>query len=246
MRIITGFHRSGTSCIAGALFKTKAVQMGPQEGMIGPHPSNEKGHFENLDIVNLNDAILRANFSSWREKMRPKIDQIPANFATIVNEIYTKYGIDFTVKDPRFCVTLGVWKSVFTAFVTKAVVVLRPPAECVMSLNRRNGIEPEEGFSMWKWYTTDLVKNLSSEASGKDTSIPALWVNYSDFLEKPKAGLLRILSFLGHSQINPASLEAACAMPEARLRHETGKEIETPAEIKNLYDEVLCLTKPKI
>lgn len=56
--IITGMHRSGTSLIANWLSST-GLNLG--ENLIGPTPGNIFGHFEDVDIVEFHEELLRYN-----------------------------------------------------------------------------------------------------------------------------------------------------------------------------------------
>ena len=64
---VLGMHRSGTSCLTGSL----------QQGglFLGKHHTwneyNRKGNRENQDVVNLHEAIFKANGLDWKHPLRP-------------------------------------------------------------------------------------------------------------------------------------------------------------------------------
>ena len=59
--IITGMHRSGTSLVA-SLLQEAGLSIG--ERLLGPSAGNRKGHFEDVDFVELHEDILADNGAS--------------------------------------------------------------------------------------------------------------------------------------------------------------------------------------
>lgn len=60
--LICGMHRSGTSLV------TKCFEIfgyGLGDTLMEPNEDNPKGFFEDLDVVQINDELLRANGSYW-------------------------------------------------------------------------------------------------------------------------------------------------------------------------------------
>ena len=55
--IITGIHRSGTSLTA-SLFQSVGVNIG--ENLVGPEYGNIRGHFEDIEFVELHKRILQS------------------------------------------------------------------------------------------------------------------------------------------------------------------------------------------
>ena len=219
MIVITGFHRSGTSAVAGALHAA-GVKMGPLSEFIGPHPSNEKGHFENLRIVNINDAILRYNRSTWNNVIGP-VKAVPKMFGETVNELVREHGTDIVVKDPRFCLTIGVWKDHLASLVNKVIIVVRNPVECAMSLQHRDGMSMDDAFFLWNRYIRDLLAHTAG--------LPRHFIAYEELLGDPKSVLMKALSFVGGAVPQPC-FEAACGFVEGRLKHNRAGEYKLPDE----------------
>jgi hypothetical protein len=65
--VVLGMHRSGTSSAAGTFIRLGAAA--PRH-LIAPNPGNERGFWESRVIVDLNDAILAAVGSDWRDWRR--------------------------------------------------------------------------------------------------------------------------------------------------------------------------------
>src|SRR2546428_275536 len=104
--------RSGTSMLTGVL-SDNGFWVGEEEDLLAPSTANEKGFYEDLGIVNLNDRILHEAGGSWDvpppeeivatvgQAFRPEISQK-------LKEL-TKRRQRVALKDPRFCLTLESW-----------------------------------------------------------------------------------------------------------------------------------------
>ena len=62
--IVTGIHRSGTSMVAGILSKLE-IPMG-DGALMNPAPENPEGFFERVDVMQLNDSVLKRLGGSWQ------------------------------------------------------------------------------------------------------------------------------------------------------------------------------------
>ena len=62
--VVLGMHRSGTSSAAGALVRLGAAA--PQH-LMAPNADNERGFWESPVILDLNNAILAAGGSDWKD-----------------------------------------------------------------------------------------------------------------------------------------------------------------------------------
>lgn len=148
---ILGMHRSGTSCLAGAL-----EQCGLFLGDVrrtGSH--NRKGYFEPADVVRLHDHILALNGGSWH-RPPPKVDIHPVLYAQL------KEAADGLaarrpcgLKDPRLLL-IEAWEQV-PEVPTQCVGTFRHPMAVAASLERRNGLPVEAGLALWLDYNRRLV-----------------------------------------------------------------------------------------
>ena len=132
--IVAGFHRSGTSAAARLLHQA-GVHMG--DDLVGVRLSNPFGHYEDLAVVRLHEALLADNGRTWQvdEDLRPVVspprrEELCA-FAGGRQEGHRIWGF----KDPRVCVFLPVWKELLPE--VRVVVVFRHYAGAVASLHRR-------------------------------------------------------------------------------------------------------------
>lgn len=61
---VAGMHRSGTSMVARMIYNC-GVYLGPEPDLTHPTPDNERGLWENLDFMNLNNALLKELGGIW-------------------------------------------------------------------------------------------------------------------------------------------------------------------------------------
>lgn len=171
--IITGFHRSGTSAVARA-FHSAGVVLGTD--LIGAEPANPYGHFEDVEVVALHDALLASEGLTWKST-----DPV-ANRAPIAQAI-ERYRSErppaqhWGVKDPRICLFLHEWVEVLPD--ASVVFVVRPPGPSIASLHRRHarrhvfseGIDPSDlefwrdpdlGLKLWCHYHEQALPTLTT------------------------------------------------------------------------------------
>jgi hypothetical protein len=132
--IVAGFHRSGTSA-AARLLAQGGAHMG--DDLVGARLSNPFGHYEDVAVVRLHEALLADNGRTWQvdDEFRPLVS--PARreelraFAAGRRGGHRIWGF----KDPRVCLFLPVWKDLLPE--VRVIVVFRHYAEAVASLHRR-------------------------------------------------------------------------------------------------------------
>jgi len=149
--IILGSGRSGTSMIAG-LFSKAGYYSGDRP--INATFSNPLGYFEDAEINELNNKLIYIltkweKYDLFRKLFKPPIHSDRRAFwlippqpesenillpDTIVSEIkrYTT-KIPFCYKDPRFVITLDLWKNYLPDNV-RFIVVFRNPVKTIASI----------------------------------------------------------------------------------------------------------------
>jgi hypothetical protein len=159
--VVLGMHRSGTSSAAGALVRLGAAA--PQH-LIASNADNERGYWESPVILKLNDAILTAGGSDWKDWRKfdlNKIDALKANaFRARANEaLAEEFGdVGFAViKDPRMCRLMPFWGPVFAdaKWSVRALLPIRSPLEVGQSLYCRDGLSPAYGCLLWLRHVLD-------------------------------------------------------------------------------------------
>ncbi len=153
--VVLGMHRSGTSSAAGALVRLGAAA--PRH-LIAANADNERGFWESRVIVDVNDAILAAGGSDWKDWRRFSLESIDmataralrARAKAALAEEFGDAGLA-VIKDPRMCRLMAFWGPVFAEaeWSARALLPIRSPLEVALSLERRDGIGPASGCLLW-------------------------------------------------------------------------------------------------
>lgn len=180
--LVLCLHRSGSSATAGVLHLL-GIHMGDK--LLPATQYNQKGHYENIEFVQLNQEILHSVGSAWnkppsREKMAA------ANFPAIKLLTFIKNNRQpiWGLKDPRALLTFEVWKPYLeeAADITY-VFVHRPFDASVRSLANRD----HNGIGLATQILNPYLKNLYHYRH--TYGIPAekiIDVSYQDLLGDPK------------------------------------------------------------
>ncbi len=133
--VITGFHRSGTSITAKVLHGA-GLYLGDR--LMGANIDNPDGHYEDWDIVELHNKILRENSTSWQYDETSKLSvssEALESMRTIAHKrqaLNTLWGF----KDPRVCLFLDAWQTTIPNL--KVLIVYRHYSYCLHSLFKRH------------------------------------------------------------------------------------------------------------
>ena len=132
--IVAGFHRSGTSATARLLHHA-GVHLGDE--LVGERLSNPFGHYEDVAVVQIHQALLADNGRDWQidEELLPAISA--TRWEEMQSFIARREGGHplWGFKDPRVCVFLQAWKHLLPE--ARVVAVYRHYADAVDSLHRR-------------------------------------------------------------------------------------------------------------
>ncbi|MFT6436865.1 MAG: hypothetical protein ACJAVI_004937 [Candidatus Azotimanducaceae bacterium] len=250
--VVTGMHRSGTSAISGSL-RSLGMNFGDnlQERMANV---NEKGFFEDNDIVAFNDKLLSVLGRSWSSLSVITSQEFESPFVKALipeaSNIFSKKLslIDnFACKDPRFSILLPFWREIFTAnsLDTTLIVAVRNPISVVNSLAKRDSFEREKAYYLWMYYTYSSVLGCKDHTT--------ILVDYDSFLESPQENLNRLRKLLRVGSI--ASIKNFLAdsdFIDSNLRHSTlsvqdaGRDPSCPSEAVEFYRALLDLANQNI
>jgi hypothetical protein len=149
--LIVGMHRSGTSCLAGAL-----EACGLWLGEVGRGDKwNAKGSREHDPARLLNDRILEDGGGSWSAPP-DRIAISPAQraaMAAIARELSARAPAG--LKDPRVALLLDDWRAAIGA--PSLVGTYRHPVSVAASLARRNQMPAAAAHALWCRYNEPLV-----------------------------------------------------------------------------------------
>jgi hypothetical protein len=158
--VVLGMHRSATSLMAKGL-NDAGVNMG--EHLLGKHESNPWGHFEDIEIMQLNEAILKAAGGSWDRP--PSEEQILAQRQAFDERIHALVKANDANVDPDY--PLWGWKDPRTTLTIKLYLphLTNPyfffcfthPAKVGISLHERDGTDIEWGTALAREYNRRLL-----------------------------------------------------------------------------------------
>jgi hypothetical protein len=154
---VLGMHRSGTSCLAGSLHR-QGLYMGE---VTPPRPGNRRGHFENFDVMHLQDELLESSDGAWWGP--PETVAWKPEHYEEARTILARHGGRpvWGFKDPRTLLTLEGWRALVPDL--ELVGIFRHPLRVARSLNSRGGMRLEKGLELWEDYNERLAA-LHAEA----------------------------------------------------------------------------------
>lgn len=186
---ITGMHRSGTSLTASWL---EGCGLTIHNGnLIEAKSSNPKGHFEDMDFVNLHSSMInnfQPNSHGWKifTKENLLFDKSHLSRAfQIVSERNNSSNV-WGWKDPRTTLFLEEWKSIIPEM--KTILLWRKSLPVVQSLLRRakqsnNNILSITMFNAYRLWST---QNKAVISYRKKFSEDSILLSIQDVLENDK------------------------------------------------------------
>ena len=199
--VILGMHRSGTSLLA-RMINSKGVFTGDK--MLGKSDSNIYGHYEDLEVLKINEKVMKCCGGDW--KHTPDV----LHATSILNQIRLRFLSDYVhdyirtvmykhdnyaFKEPRTTVTFNFWKkNIPSEYDIKIIGIYRRPQGVVNSLMKRDGMNPLLALKLWKEYNLHLLRHIKA--------YPSILISYEDIMmEMPEVtGLIN--SFIEGSDIN--------------------------------------------
>lgn len=192
--IVLGMHRTGTSAVSGVL---RLLGAAAPKRLMAPRATNARGNWESQAVVRLDDAILQAGGSHWRDWSPFDGHRIPPDAlaeleAQAAATIAAEFGEESLVllKDPRMCRLMPFWRRVLDRVGCEPTIVIpvRSPLDAALSLLDRNAMPVEEGMLLWLRYM------LEAERATRD--LRRCFVSYADLLEDWRAAAARVSSAL--------------------------------------------------
>ncbi|TFB12818.1 hypothetical protein E3V33_04170 [Candidatus Marinimicrobia bacterium MT.SAG.4] len=251
MIILTGMHRSGTSLSANLLYEM-GENFGDESMLRQADKWNEKGYFENNEVLTLNNDIILGGLGNSQYWLIPSHDRnlfmnISMRFAqlrylsfpskkTILKraERYKSKLIELAIKydsiianDARFSLTIGAWANY--GRIDKILYCIRDPLEVAKSLKRRQQIPYWLGYKMWHYH----VNRFFDQVDG----LRIVVVNYNNLFQEEKASaeMMRFYRFAGREYKQAESLDILQRVLDKKLRHHVSASEDYPDYIKKMY-----------
>ena len=166
-----------------------------------PRPSveNPKGFYENVRFRALSDRILHESaydVKSWN----PLIPSIrPSGFTRFrVRRLIEKYCRGYSTwgwKDPRVCLTLGVWLDELNRLKlleqVRLLFIFRRPASVARSMVTRGNTDYEGAIRLWTIYN-----RLALDAIDR-RPVASLFITYDELCHEARQTSATVISFLG-------------------------------------------------
>lgn len=157
--VVLGMHRSGTSAVSGAL---ESLGFSIGKNIMPSTSNNPKGYFENKNIVDFNDHLLKQLGVNWADAYILPYHFIKGQqFFTEQKDLLKKLILDefdlngpILIKDPRMCILLPFWQPVFKELKLNPcyILVSRHPAEVCRSLKTRDNLTELRSEKLWLYY----------------------------------------------------------------------------------------------
>ena len=243
-----GMHRSGTSALTRGL-EAMGVRLGDRL-MPGAAGNNDSGFFEDVDVVALNDAILRKAGHVWHSLAPWDADVLsgPAfhdervEAMALLRERLSAFD-PFGLKDPRLCLTLPLWRCVFEDLGVQPsyVVCVRNPLEVAHSLHARDDFPIQKGLRLWAQHTAAVLTNLPEATSA--------FVHYAELLRAPAEVIADLAGKLDLEVVGEALETYATEFIDQSQRHEAVSDGELARSGKvqpdqlALYERLVEATK---
>jgi glycosyltransferase involved in cell wall biosynthesis len=232
-------HRSGTSMVA-RLLNLCGVYLGPESDIFATAPDNPDGFWENVNIVNLNDAILEKLGASWDKPpeldkdWELQLDLLPYRAKAIQIIDQFKGSEPWGWKDPRNSLTAQFWMQLIPN--QKFVICLRNPLEVSKSLTKRGSSSKLFGFDLWLAYNKNIIKTIAPQQ--------CIITHFDSYFVNPRLELERILTFLGISAADQ-QINTAINSINNPLRHNSVNMVDLldqkpPYEVVKIYQN-MCL-----
>jgi len=198
--IVLGMHRSGTSAIARGLMALGA-DLG--ENLLPPvAQNNERGFWEDRDVVALSDAVLDRLGLAWdstspidRERLAGAgFDDLRLRALDFMRSRLDASRV-FAIKDPRLSRLMPFWSGVFQRLDARIdfVLSLRNPISVAQSLQRRDGFAPIKSHLLWLQHAAGMVLDTSSGRIDAAQAAPRrVVVSFERLLGAPLAELQRL------------------------------------------------------
>lgn len=201
--IIAGMHRSGTSIVARLLERA-----GMYAGGAWLDENHESIFFSRANRAMLGEGPYLLYDYGWTA---PKADEFIAarrGYAERAAARPQRFFADrkgetvWGWKDPRNCLTLPVWLSIYPN--ARVLHVVRDGRAVALSLAERDGLDPSFGLALWGAYVGRAEQALAALPESR-----RLTVRYEDLSDAPAATLELLCRFAGLAA--PAQIEAIAA-----------------------------------
>jgi len=248
---VIGSQRSGTSAITRGL-QALGVSLGNYTWPDIKRSDNEKGFFEDTEVLFLDVSMLNSIGLTWDNPVLPVFDdntrQVLSGFFPIAENIMRRRleSSDlFGFKDPLIARLLPLWNEVFRKIGADVsyVIACRNPLSVAMSLQKRDNFDIVKGCYIWLGALLPAL--VHSEGFNR------IVIDYDEIIDNPAKQLQRAADFLNlkFNSESPEFKEYRDDFLSGSLRHtsfEAGDILghsDVPPKIAELYTLLKKLAK---
>jgi len=246
---ITGMERSGTSLVA-RIVNLLGVYLGGRDKLIMGNEYNQKGCWENRNLLNISDEILhrfgghnhlKPDFpEDWVDD--PGIADLEKEARRTIESEFSDKDI-WGWKDPRSCLVLPFWQKLLPGM--EYVICVRNPQNVADSLvTGQWAASYNEAYWIWHTYTSNIIRHTAGRRR--------IFVFYEDFMgNDPMAAIRRLARFLGRAyvkRLDDVSAEIEAFITKGLQHYETTlmdtlEDEKMPLSIKAYYLFILLTGK---
>jgi hypothetical protein len=216
--LVLGMGRSGTSMLTGLLSLCGA---GLPDNLLASDANNEKGYFESLDVLGMNEFFLNClGLDFFDTSFRLQDGGLAEDGSVALTKRISKFLRRYedcpllVVKDPKIVPLLRYWLPTATGagWEVKVVVSVRHPREVSASLEKLHGLSVDYANALWIKY------NLLTERDTRE--YPRVFIAYDRLLADWRGQLNRVATALdldldlGHERDEPVN-----SFLDKELRH---------------------------
>lgn len=211
------------------------------ERLLGPKADNPKGFYEHIDLLELDESILRRLNSSYDDELplphewwkESRFESYKQSIQDIIRRDFGTAPL-FGFKDPRVSILLPLYIDALAelGLRPKFVIAMRSPSEIAESLRVRNGFSYAKSLALY----TKHMRSIEQFT----TEFERCRIAMADFLANPRACLERVRNELW---VPLAPYESAAREMEAfidpKLRHHTFDDTAFLTRVLQDHDTVV-------
>src|SRR5438094_6979670 len=231
---VAGMHRSGTSMVARILGEC-GVYLGEPDQLVPASSSNPEGHFEHIDFLRIDKAVLAKLLASWRTPPRRLAwSALGWRLSALRDEALLLVGrmeqrAPWGWKDPRISLTLPFWLPLLPDL--RVVVCLRDPHAVARSVMARDQLSMRFALRLWHAYYRELFRTAPR---GR-----VFVTSYEAYFEDPEGEILRLATRLNLPTSSRAIESAAATVRPELRRNEPTDQDSLPRAIRRWHTELL-------
>jgi len=185
--VVLGMHRSGTSVVA-RIINVLGLPLCRADDLLSG-PDNPTGYWESASLVKFNDRLLKMFGGSWvfpppmsrNWESAPSVAAIRGEGGHVFTHAYPNE--QWVWKDPRTCLTLPFWRTVWRE-APVVVFVSREPLEIFLSLGKRDGLGKAHCIALWERYARSAMLGAHG--------LPMVTISYDQLMKDPPTAVANL------------------------------------------------------